>query len=54
MARSFTRNLIAYSVGRDTNLHDMKTVETILDKTAKDGHRVRDILVELLDTYFRN
>ena len=54
MARSFTRNLIAYSVGRDTNLHDMKTVETILDKTAKDGHRVRDILAELLDNYLRN
>ena len=54
MARSFTRNLINYSVGRDTNLHDMKTVETILDKTAKDGHRVRDILAELLDNYFRN
>ena len=54
MARSFTRNLIAYSVGRDTNLHDMKTGETILDKTAKDGHRVRDILAELLDNYLRN
>jgi hypothetical protein len=53
MARSFTRNLIAYSVGRDTNLHDMKTVETILDKTAKDGHRVRDILEELLESYFK-
>ncbi|MEO2027918.1 MAG: DUF1588 domain-containing protein, partial [Fuerstiella sp.] len=38
MARSFTRNLIVYSVGRDTNMHDMKTIEAILDKTAKDGH----------------
>jgi hypothetical protein len=54
MARSFTRNLIAYSVGRDTNLHDMKTVETILDKTAKDGHRTRDILEEILNAYFKN
>ena len=54
MARSFTRNLIAYSVGRDTNLHDMKAVETILDKTAKDGHRVRDILAQILNAYFRS
>jgi hypothetical protein len=54
MARSFTRNLIAYSVGRDTNLHDMKTVETILDKTAKDGHRARDILAEILNAYFKS
>ncbi|SVD79606.1 uncharacterized protein METZ01_LOCUS432460, partial [marine metagenome] len=34
--------------------HDMKTVETILDKTAKDGHRVRDILAEILNAYFRS
>ena len=54
MARSFTRNLIAYSVGRDTNLNDMKTVETILDRTAKDGHRARYILAEILNAYFKN
>ena len=53
MARSFTRNLIAFTIGRDTNIYDMKTVETILDKTAKDGHRVRDILAEILNSYFR-
>ena len=54
MARSFTRNLIAFTIGRDTNIYDMKTVETILDKTAKDGHRVRDILAEILNAYFRS
>jgi len=54
MARSFTRNLIAYSVGRDNNIHDMKTIEAILDRTAKDGHRVRDILAALLDIYFKD
>ena len=53
MARSFTRNLIAFTIGRDTNIYDMKTTETILDKTAKDGHRVRDILEELLECYFK-
>ncbi|MBT3636497.1 MAG: DUF1588 domain-containing protein [Opitutae bacterium] len=53
MARSFTRNLIAFTIGRDTNIHDMKTTETILDKTAKDGHRVRDILAEILSSYFK-
>jgi predicted metal-dependent HD superfamily phosphohydrolase len=54
MARSFTRNLIAYSVGRDNNIHDMKTIEAILDRTAKDGHRARDILAALLDIYFKD
>ena len=54
MARSFTRNLIAFTIGRDTNIYDMKTIETILDKTAKDGHRVRDILAEILNAYFRS
>jgi septal ring factor EnvC (AmiA/AmiB activator) len=53
MARSFTRNLIAITIGRDTNIHDMKTTETILDKTAKDEHRARDILAEILNAYFR-
>ena len=53
MARSFTRNLIAFTIGRDTNIHDMKTTETILDKTAKDEHRARDILAEILNAYFR-
>jgi hypothetical protein len=54
MARSFTRNLIAFSIGRDTNIHDMQTVETILDNTAKGGHRMRDILAELIDAYFKD
>ncbi|MEO1984281.1 MAG: DUF1588 domain-containing protein, partial [Fuerstiella sp.] len=54
MARSFTRNLIVYSVGRDTNMHDMKTIEAILDKTAKDGHPAQDILAELIDAYFKD
>jgi cytochrome c553 len=53
MARTFARNLIAFAIGRDTNIHDMQTVETILDNTAKDGHRVRDILAEILKAYFR-
>ena len=51
--RTFARNLIAFAIGRDTNIHDMQTVETILDNTAKDGHRVRDILAEILKAYFR-
>jgi hypothetical protein len=54
MARSFTRNLIAFSIGRDTNIHDMKTIETVLDKTAGDGHRLRDILAEILKAYLRD
>ena len=53
IARSFTRNLIAYSIGRDTNIHDMKTIESILDRTAKDGHRIRNILAEILNAYFK-
>jgi len=53
MARSFIRNLIAFAIGRNTNIHDMKTTETILEKTVKDGHRVRYILAEILEKYFR-
>ena len=53
MARSFTRNLIAFTIGRDTNIYDMKTIDAIVVKTAKDGHRVRDILEELLESYFK-
>ncbi|HIG30566.1 MAG TPA: DUF1585 domain-containing protein, partial [Verrucomicrobiales bacterium] len=44
----------AFTIGRDTNIYDMKTIETILDKTAKDGHRVRDIHAEILKAYFKN
>ncbi len=54
MARSFTRNLIAYSVGRDTNMRDMKTIEQILDKTEEDGYRAKDILAAVLNAYFRS
>ena len=54
MARSFTRNLIAFAIGRDANIHDMKTVETILNKTAEDGHPLRDILAEILTAYLRD
>ena len=53
MARSFTRNLIAYSVGRDTNMRDMKTIEQILDKTAKGGYRAKDVLAAILNAYFK-
>jgi hypothetical protein len=31
----------------------MKTIDAIVVKTAKDGHRVRDILEELLESYFK-
>ena len=54
MARSFTRNLIAYSVGRDTNLSDMKTIDAVLKKTAVRGYRAKDILAEVLNAYFRS
>jgi len=42
------------TVGRDTNLHDMKIIDTILNKTAKDGHRMRDILEQILERYFKS
>ncbi len=54
LARSFTRNLIAYSVGRDTNLSDMKTIDAILKTTGRNGYRVQDILAEVLNRYFRS
>ena len=53
MARSFARNLVAYVVGRDTNIHDMKTVDEILAKTSSTEFRVRDILAGVLHYYFK-
>jgi hypothetical protein len=32
----------------------MKTIDAIVVKTAKDGHRVRDILAGVLHYYFRD
>lgn len=53
MARSFCKNLIAYTIGRDTNIYDMKTIDQIVAKTAKNGYPVRDILAEILERYFK-
>jgi hypothetical protein len=53
MARSFTRNLVAFTIGRDNNIHDMKTVDAILAKTAPNGYRAGDILAEILSRYFK-
>lgn len=53
MARSFTRNLVAYVLGRDTNIYDMKTVDEILTAAAPEGYRTRDILAGILQIYFR-
>lgn len=52
LARSLTTHLIAFAVGRDTNIHDMKMIDSIVEHTADDGFRVRDILAEILDNYF--
>ena len=54
MARSFARNLIAYVIGRDTNIHDMKTVDEILTKASSTGYRTRDILAGVLHFYFKD
>ncbi len=54
LARSFTRNLIAYSIGRDNNLSDMKTTDAILKKTARNDYRVQDVLADVLNRYFRS
>lgn len=54
MARSFARNLVAYVIGRDTNIYDMKTVDEILAKTSPTGYRVRDILAGVLHFYFQD
>lgn len=54
MARSFARNLVAYVIGRDTNIYDMKTVDRILAKTSPTDFRVRDILAGVLQYYFKD
>jgi hypothetical protein len=53
MARSFTRNLIAFTIGRDINIYDMKTIDAIIAKTGPNGYRTGDILAELLTRYFK-
>ena len=53
MAHSFTRNLVAYVIGRDTNIYDMKAVDEILAKTAPTEFRVRDALAGVLYYYFK-
>ena len=53
MARSFTRNLITFTIGRYTNIYDMKTIDAILAKTAPTGYRAGDILAEILERYFK-
>ena len=52
MARSFARNLVAYVIGGNTNIYDMKTVDKILAKTSPTDFRVRDILAGVLHDYF--
>lgn len=54
MARSFARNLVAYVIGRDTNIYDMKAVDEILTKTSPAEFRVRDILAGVLHYYFKD
>ena len=54
IASSFTRNLVAYIIGRNTNIYDMKTVDQILAKTSSTEYRVRDILAGVLHFYFQN
>ena len=52
MARSFTRNLVAFIIGRDTNIYDMKTVDKILTAASPSEYQARDILAGILHCYF--
>lgn len=54
MARAFTRNLVAYVIGRDTNIYDMRTVDKFLSKTSSTEYQVRDILADVLRFYFKD
>ncbi len=52
MAKRFTTRLIAFTIGRETNLHDMQVVEQILAVTSRDNYRTRDILQQIIESYF--
>lgn len=54
MAHSFTTQLITFATGRDTNIHDMNTIDAIIEDTAEDGFRAQDILAEILKAYFKS
>ena len=54
MAQSLTTQLVTFVTGRDTNIHDMKVIDSIVENTAADGFLARDILAAILESYFRN
>ena len=53
LASAFTKQLISYIVGRNTNVYDKKIIQLIVKKTENNGYRVRDIFTEIISTYFR-
>jgi hypothetical protein len=53
MASAFTRELIAFVIGRKTTVYDRAVVKSVLQKTEQDGYRMRDILSEIVGAHFR-
>lgn len=50
LARNVLHQLTAYSTGAPVRFSDRRDLETLLDRCAPDGYRLRDLLVELVDS----
>jgi len=48
LLRNFTENLMAYALGRRLEYYDQPTVREIVRQTEKGGHRVRDLILEVI------
>jgi len=53
IAAAFTRHLISYIIGRETTVFDKSSVTKIVTKTEKNGYRLRDVLGEIINVYFK-
>jgi len=53
IASAFTRNLIAYIIGRETTVFDRSAINDIISKTVKNNYCMVDILSEIIEVYFK-
>ncbi|MGC6467748.1 MAG: DUF1592 domain-containing protein [Akkermansiaceae bacterium] len=49
-ARNLTRKLIAYATGRSLEYYDEAVVAGIVEKTAKNGYKLQDIILEVVQS----
>ena len=50
LARNFVQQLIVYATGTPVGFVDRAEVEAMLDRSAKNGYRVRDLMLEFVQS----